>query len=444
MVKKVSDSQMIGAQGEVAVQLQFQKAGFIYRTLGTLDTGVDGIAEPVVNNLPMGLKLNVQVKTKQNGRYDREGDSSFTYLLNTDDLNYWRQHPEPVVIVLHRLSDNSFYWKSVDAGHGQGNRTLQFSKLNDCLDASAREALIKACTDKRGLGAFVPAAERTETAILNMFPITLPEEIYVSTSPYSSMRKAGYKLGQAGRYRSDWIIANSTGAYWSFHDPRENETAVIVDHDQVEAVDTASLSESDDPQTLNDFAFLLRRCFDEQFADMLDQDREKRVTYFRASDPKIKRMFTYQSFVNQTTAEVVMVQPANEKTKKRGFVRHHAIETRFEYVGDEWSMMISPTYYFTENGYKRMRYPETLLSGKKRLDNNATVRGQIMMWQRLFCGDGSDSVGMFDDRPDHYLTFGAAPIIELPLQVPEQVWGERIIQHEPGIGSIEDTLFDVD
>lgn len=444
MVKKVSDSQMIGAQGEVAVQLQFQKAGFIYRTLGTLDTGVDGIAEPVVNNRPMGLKLNVQVKTKDKGRYDRETDKNFSYLLNTDDLDYWKQHPEPVVIVLHRLSDNSFYWKSVDAGFGQGDRTLTFDKSDDVLMATSREALIKACTDKRGLGAFVPAAERTETAILNMFPITLPEEIFVSTSPYSSMRKAGYELGQAGRYRSDWIIAGSTGAYWSFHDPRENETSVLVDHDQVEAVDTETLSDSDDPQTANDFAFLLRRCFEEQFSDALDQDREKRVSYFRASDPNIKRSFTYQSFVNQTTAEVVMVQPPNDKTKKRGFVRHHAIETRFEYVGDEWSMMITPTYHFTENGFKRMRYPETLLSGKKRLDNNATVRGQIMMWQRLFCGDDSDNVSLFDDVPSHYLKFEAAPVIELPFQVPEEVWGERIIQHEPGIGSLEDTLFDVD
>ena len=67
-----------------------------------------------------------------------------------------------------------------------------------------------------------------------------------------------------------------------------------------------------------------------------------------------------------------------------------------------------------------------------------------MMWQRLFCGDSSEGVGLFDDRPSYYLNFGAAPIIELPLQVPEDVWGERVIQHESGIGSLEDTLFDVD
>ena len=444
MVKQVSDSQMIGARGEAAVQTRFLEAGFIYRHQGTLDTGVDGMAEPVVNNRPMGLKLNVQVKTTEKGRYDREDKNSFSYLLNIDDLEYWRQHPEPVVIVLHRISDNSFYWKSVDVGHGDSDRTLTFDKATDQLQASSREALIKACTDKRGLGAFVPAAEQSETAILNMFPIELPEEIFVSTSPFATMRKAGYELGQAGRYRSDWILANSTGAYWSFHDPRNHETAILVDHDQVEAVDTASLSESDDPQTLNDFAFLLRRCFDEQFIKTLDKNREKRVSYFRASDPDIARSFTYESFVNQTTAEVVMVKPPNEKTKKRGYVRHHAVETRFEYVGDEWAMMISPTYYFTDNGHRPMRYPETLLSGKKRLDNNATVRGQIMMWQRLFCGQNSDNMGMFDDRTPYHLKFGAAPIVELPLQVPETVWGERSIPKDLGVGSLEDTLFDVD
>lgn len=443
MVKKVSDSQMIGAQGEAAVQTKFLEAGFIYRHQGTLDTGVDGIAEPVVNKRPMGLKLNVQIKTTAKGRYDRENKEGFSYLLKIDDLEYWRQHPEPVIIVLHRISDNSFYWKSVEVGHGQGDRTLTFNKQADRLEPNSREALIKVCTDKRGLGTFVPAAEQSESAIINMFPIVLPDEIFVSTSPFASMRKAGYALGQAGRYRSDWILANSTGAYWSFHDPRYKETAHIVDLDQVEAVDTTILSESDDQQTLNDFAFLLRRCFDEQFSHILDTDREKRVSYFRATDPDIRRTFSYQSLVNQTTAEVVMVKPENVETKKRGYVRHHAIETRFELVGNEWAMVITPTYYFTENGHKRMRYPETLLSGKKRLDNNASVRGQIIMWQRLFCGRGSANLGMFEEASSYHLQFGEAPIIELPLQVPESVWGERTIPESSGIGSLEDTLFDV-
>ena len=39
---------------------------------------------------PLGKLLGVQVKSTESGKYIRETDRSFEYLLKLDDLVYWR------------------------------------------------------------------------------------------------------------------------------------------------------------------------------------------------------------------------------------------------------------------------------------------------------------------------------------------------------------------
>ena len=58
-----------------------------------------------------------------------------------------------------------------------------------------------------------------------------------------------------------------------------------------------------------------------------------------------------------------------------GFVRHHAFAPRFEVLGDQWFLVVSPSYHFTTNGFIPHSFPDALLSGKKRLDNSASLRG---------------------------------------------------------------------
>ena len=58
-----------------------------------------------------------------------------SYLLKPDDLAYWRGSNIPVILVLVRLSDNSMFWKPVDAGSAVEPRRLRFDKAQDRLDA---------------------------------------------------------------------------------------------------------------------------------------------------------------------------------------------------------------------------------------------------------------------------------------------------------------------
>lgn len=125
----------------------------------------------------------------------------------------------------------------------------------------------------------------------------------------------------------------------------------------------------------------------------------------------------------ETSAKVVSAYP-NMDNPGKGYVRHHAATLRFERLGDEWFIVIDPTFYFTRDGFQPHRYPEALLSGKKRLERNAAVRGQVIMWQHLLVASGQSDDGLFaaSDQDEPRLQFEQLPILQLSRAVPESSW----------------------
>jgi hypothetical protein len=92
-------------------------------------------------------------------------------------------------------------------------------------------------------------------------------------------------------------------------------------------------------------------------------------------------------------------------------------------IGDEWFIVVDPTFYFTRNGFQPHRYPEALLAGKKRLERNAAVRGQVIMWQHLLSASASREKGLFDETTNEpVLRFEHLPVLELSQAVPEASW----------------------
>jgi hypothetical protein len=105
------------------------------------------------------------------------------------------------------------------------------------------------------------------------------------------------------------------------------------------------------------------------------------------------------------------------------FVRHHAFIPRFENLYDQWFLIVSPTYYFTTDGFHAHSYPSELLAGKKRLDKSASLRGQVILWHRFLTRD--DAANLFSKagaNDDAKLRFGEPPVVRLATRVPEDVW----------------------
>ncbi|BCG83587.1 DUF4365 domain-containing protein [Mesorhizobium sp. 113-3-3] len=422
MAKTITPNQLLGQIGETAVQLRFLTMGFQFDVRSRLETGIDGIAEVMIEGQPTARMIAVQVKATDAGVYTGEDASGFTYLLRSEDLAYWRGSNLPIIIVLFRKSDETYYWKEISSGPGPGERRLSFDKKLDVLDAKAVDRLAALTIPKTGFGYYVPPLGGGEEALVNILPVSLPDEVFVTTTPYTAKQATAMLLDAEEPARFDWVIKGSS--FWSFHDPRTSSCDQIVDLDQVEAIEVQHLAFHEDLDERNNFAFLLNQTLRHQVRSDLGWDKEGRLLYFRARAENESRAFRYQSAKKKAEADVVNAVRSKTDPTRVEFVRHHAFVPRFELLYDQWFLVINPTYYFTTNGFIPHSYPSALLAGKKRLDKSASLRGQVIMWHRFLTEEERKADDLFAvATADPRLTFGEPPSVELPKKVPEDVWG---------------------
>lgn len=423
MSKTITNSQLLGEIGETAVRLRFLTMGFQFDGRSRLEAGIDGIAEVMDKGRPLSLMIAVQVKARDSARYTSEDENGFSYLLRPEDLAHWRGSNLPIIIVLYRKSDDTFYWKKIDLDIEDG-RKLQFDKHQDVLNSDAVDKLAALTVPKVGFGHYVPPLGGGEEALVNILPVTLPAEVFVASTSHTPKQAMAILFDSEEPVRFDWAIKGKT--FWSFADPRETVCRHIVDIDQVEAIATSEIAFHEDADELNNFAFLLRKALDYQVRADLVWNKERKLYYFRALAPNTPRSFAYDASKKKTSTEVVNVAVNKTDKSRIDFVRHHAFVPRFERLFDQWYLVITPTYFFTTNGLIPHSYPAALLAGKKRLDNSASLRGQVVMWHRFLTRADGEKGNLFGEAStEPRLMFGEPPKVTLATRVPEDVWGSQ-------------------
>ena len=428
-MKTVTDNQANGELGETLVKAAVLGLGHIFEGRGRLETGIDGTIEfrdPVTRRM-LGKTVAVQVKTTAAGKYSREDGAGFEYLLKTADLDYWRNTNLPVIIIVLRLSDQSLFWKDVTAGAAGDERRLKFDKVADRLDATSIDRMAQLSVERGKLGSFVPPMRSGEPAHLNLMRVILPDEIFVAESPFKSGRDAMPTLLSQDDRHFDWVIRGRR--FVSFRDPTGTAVEKIIDRESLEAVEMECVALTDDPDDELIMIELLRRTMEEQFAADLAYDKDTRAFYFRPPDPLVPREYRYRSLKEMTSATVVQLYPDRKKPDRLNNVRHHAFAPRFERIGDDWFVSITPTFYFSENGSRPHRFAPTLLAGKKRLDRNGSVRGQVMLWRHFLADNdaGDDcSPSLFNlepvSGPGRLLAFEMLEPLMMEVAVPENAW----------------------
>jgi hypothetical protein len=424
MAKAITPNQLLGQIGETAVQLRFLTMGFQFDVRSRLEAGIDGIAEVMENGRPLARMIAVQIKSTEAAKYTSEDASGFTYLLRAEDLSYWKGTNLPIIIILYRKSDQTFYWKEVQTGPGATERRLRFDKKTDVLDSDAVDRLAALTVPKTGFGYYVPPLGGGEEAVVNMLPVRLPTEMFVASTPYSVPEARAILLDADEPPRFDWVIKG--GSFWSFQDPRATICRHIVDLDQVEAIETGLLAFHDDLEERHNFSFLLRQALDHQVREHLNWDKDRKLFYFKALTPNESRVFAYEASKKKAEADVVnVIQNKTDKTRVE-FVRHHAFTPKFESLYDQWFLVIEPTYFFTTNGFVPHPHPNALLAGKKRLDKSASLRGQVIMWHRFLSLEEKNANDLFATKTtESRLHFDEPPTVPLTTRVPEDVWASQ-------------------
>lgn len=86
---------------------------------------------------------------------------------------------------------------------------------------------------------------------------------------------------------------------------------------------------------------------------------------------------------------------------------------------------------------RRDRYAGERISKLKRLENNASIRGQFLMWRSLLTGMGKEPRQQDLLKPDveaetPLVRFEALEALELPVSVPDDLWSSRDVNPPEG------------
>jgi hypothetical protein len=254
-----------------------------------------------------------------------------------------------------------------------------------------------------------------------MVRVKLPGVIFVGTSMFAAGREAARELAAVDQQAPfDWVVRDRR--FMSFRDPRATALAEIVDVGSIECVETESVAFPDVVDDEYAFIDLLARTLSVQLEKDLTFDRDSRALYFRALAANKPRTYRYQSLVNETSADVV--SPWHGKDGNVGSVRHHAFVPRFQRIGNDWYLSVSPTFIFTRDGFRPHYHASALIAGKKKKERNGAVRGQFVMWRHLLMRSGAPVMDLLsiDTERSPVLRFEPLEPIVMPSSVPEDAW----------------------
>lgn len=230
----------------------------------------------------------------------------------------------------------------------------------------------------------------------NLQEILLPEYVYVAELEIDDkavVRDAKAKLNYRGKARSkksvvkmalllnevemdSWVYYENK--IFSFHNIEECGLASIAVEGTMERLEAADLAESDELDNINIFKQLL-------FAQIQQQLRQRQVRL----QPKDR--FFYFGPLNEDDKERREEWVGKKKAIRRVYelkyqkkdptkVAHHkhlCFDLTFSRLQERWYAQITPSWFYTYNGYRRSNWHDELLSQQKRLEHNQSVRNMV-------------------------------------------------------------------
>lgn len=380
--KKISQASLIGQKGVNLIEKIVLDMGLLWHPSQVFDAGIDGVIE--VRDSITGEVTNsiIQVQSKATTKeFQAETEYGFDYTCDERDLDYWLRGNAPVILVVSRPDTDEAYWISIKDYFATSDRTrsrkIHFDKRLNRFNSDCKAELISLALPKDAGIYFAPPII-TETLYSNLLRVSqFPERIYVARTEFRTRRELWEAVEQKGvSIRSEWTIrANNILSFNDFDTLPWNE---LCDLGTIESFDADSWAYSHDKDRRSVFVELLHHCLRAKVRRWgLRYSKKQECYFFEATADLRPRLITYQSITNKTTRTVFRGYPNAHNAK---YYRHSAFKARFQLYDNAWYLEIIPTYYFTWDGYKADRFYEDRLKGIKRLESNAAVLGQLIMW----------------------------------------------------------------
>lgn len=382
--KKIGQSDIIGQQGINIIEEVVLEMGFLWYPTGGVEAGIDGFIE--IRDSQTGEVTNciiqVQSKATQKTNLQAENETSFEYRCEERDIDYWLQGNAPVILIVVKTSTREAFWVSVkdyfcDAKRRQSKK-VTFDFGFNRFDVNARDALIRLAVPQNS-GLYLAPRPKLEKLYSNLLKVSeFTPHLYTAytftedkSKAYSALQKIGRNLGQEWLLKENFVL--------SFHDLRQPPWTEICDLGTVEQHGVEEWSLSNLLERHQEFVWLLNKVLHEKVKSDLLFDRKKKCYYFKPTNDLSARRYNYRGLAKKTHRDVFL--PYSKKNSDQvAYYRHSAFEGQFIRVDSDWFLEITPTYFFTRDGYTTDKFDKEHLSGIKRLEKNPAVFGQLLMW----------------------------------------------------------------
>jgi hypothetical protein len=414
MAKRRTKSQETGTRAEILVAKLVADMGHIWRKK-TDDFGIDGEIEIVDrNSSPTGKVIAVQVKGTAATALPGEDGDSFTYTCKADDLDYWSNSNQPVLLVFVDVNQERAWWKNLDEWFSdpvrRRTRRVIFDKVDDLFGRSSAQQLAAAATP---LVEPLPLVRASETLTTNLLVVTgIASEIHWAPTTLTDRTEAWAVMKQHASYEGGFHLSQgriySLGSFPDALAPLSTE--------ERSSFPTSEWSESENPDVQRTFVALLNFTLRAMHHEELRFSRERGYVYHVATSNLSGKKVKGKTGSGRTVFKVYRSQDELNKVK---FCRHYAASLNFRRWEGEWYLEISPTYHFTRDGEKESLYAAEYTSRIKRLERNPAVRGLTVNWAEFLKQHQADTLfGPADRR----IEFGELLSVTVDASIDEKAW----------------------
>lgn len=423
MAKKISQADIIGQQGINLIEGIILDMGCLWHATGGVEAGTDGFIEirDSVTGEVTNLIIPVQSKARQKNGFQAETEESFEWRCEPRDIDYWLQGNAPVILIVSRIDTKEAYWVSVkdyfkDLTRRQSHKIV-FDKKKDRFDKNSKEALIKLAIPENS-GIYLAPIPTSESLYSNLLKVSyFSEYIYIAKSKYQEPSTIYRKLERPNnKAPEEWKLKN--GHLISFHDLSQERWQKVCDFKTVKALLASEWANSDDADIQRDFVWLLNRSLREKFKADIAYSKDKKCYYFRPTSDLSTRNLKYKSITNHTDRDVFKAYK-KKKSDEVAFYRHSAFQGFFKRFDYNWYLEITPTYFFTSDGYRRSKYFDENLKGIKKLEKHSAVFGQLIMWESFL--EETQQIDMFNSKYP-FLEFGNLEIFKIDVGINDALW----------------------
>ena len=230
----------------------------------------------------------------------------------------------------------------------------------------------------------------------NLLAIDLPPNVYVADlaiDEKSVVEAAKAKLGYKRTTRKkrsivkmalllnevdtdSWVVYEDK--LFSFRDIENSGLSTVVEEGTIERLDSTDLAESDVVDNVNIYKQLLFAETQELlktqgvrthakdrfffFGPKVDGDRDRKETWVGKK---------------KATRTVYEVKQQTKDPTKVAHHKHQSFDLTFTQIGGDWYAQVTPSWYYSYNGYTRSRWHEDLVTTQKKREFNLTVRNMV-------------------------------------------------------------------